>query len=147
MQLFSMKLSAWAVVAALGTVSLFAQAAPAARGKHNGGKFAREMAASLNLTPDQSGQVKAIFRESTQSARPIRQQLMETRKSLRAAVKAGDADQIQKLAATEGTEAGQLSAIRATALSKVYKVLTPDQQQKLEELQQSRRGKLRGARS
>jgi Spy/CpxP family protein refolding chaperone len=103
------------------------------------------MATSLNLTPAQTDQVKAIFRESGKSAKPIRQQLMETRRSLRGAVKAGDSDQIQKLAATEGTEAGQLSAIRATALSKVYKVLTPDQQRKLEELQQSRRaGKLRG---
>src|SRR5260370_28202407 len=128
MQLFSMRLSAWAAVAALGSVSLFAQTAPAGRGKHNGGKFAREMAASLNLTPDQSGQVKAIFRESRQSARPIRQRLMETRKSLRAAVKGGDSEQIQKLPATEGPEAGPLSAFQATAPSKRYQRLTPDHQ-------------------
>jgi Spy/CpxP family protein refolding chaperone len=72
-----------------------------------------------------------------QSGQPIRQQLRQTRQSLRAAVQANDTAQIQQLAATEGSQVGQLAAIRGTAMAKVYQVLTPDQQQKMATLQQA----------
>jgi Spy/CpxP family protein refolding chaperone len=138
MKILSSKLSAWTAVAALGAVSLFAQApqAPApAQGRHKLGR----MANYLNLTPAQRAQAKSIFREAHQSAQPVRQQLRETRQSLQAAIKSGNADQIKQLAATEGTEKGQLAAIRASAFSKLYPTLTPEQQQKLAEFQQLRK--------
>jgi len=64
---------------------------------------------------------------------------METRKSMRAAVQSGNTDQIGKLSATEGNEIGQLMAVRSSAFSKVYQTLSPEQKQKLSELQQARR--------
>jgi len=132
MKMFRKQLLACAALAALGTLGLCAQ--PAFR--HRG--FTK-MATALNLTPDQQTQTKAIFRESHQSARQVRQQLMQTRKDLQAAIQSGNADQIQQLSASQGTEMGQLAAIRATATSKVYKILTPEQQQKFLSLRQEMR--------
>jgi len=138
MQIFSHKLSAWTIVAALGAVSLFAQppqAGARAQGRHKLGR----MADYLNLTTAQRAQAQNIFREAGQTAKPVRQQLRETHKSLQAAIKSGNSDQIQQLSATEGTERGQLAAIRATAFAKLYPALTPEQQQKLAEFRHSRK--------
>ena len=135
MQVLSKKMGAWMAVAALGTASLFAQTpAPARHFQRQGGSGA-VMAAALSLTDAQKSQMKSIFQEARQSAQPIRQQLRQTRQSLAAAVKAGNSDQIQQLAATEGTEMGQLAVIRASAHAKMFKMLTPEQQQKLSTLQ------------
>jgi len=133
MQVLSKTISAWMAVAALGTVGLFAQAqtpAPARHFHHRG-----QLAQALNLTDAQKSQIKPIFQQARQTAQPIRAQLKQTRQSLQAAVKAGDSNQIQQLAATEGTEIGQLAAIRASARAQMYKILTPDQQQKLSTIQ------------
>jgi len=141
MQLFSKKLLACAAVAALGAVSLCAQAVQRGQGPR---RF-KMMATYLNLTPAQMTQAKSIFQQAGQSAKPVRQQLRQTRKSLQAAIQSGDADQIQQLATSEGTEMGQLAAIRAGAMSQLYKNLTPDQQQKLATFQQSMHGRPKGA--
>jgi len=93
----------------------------------------------LNLTTAQKTQAKSIFQDARQSAQPVRQQLQQTRQALRAAVQANDAAQIQQLSTTEGGEMGQLTAIRSSAMAKVYQILTPDQQQKLAEFQQARK--------
>jgi len=87
---------------------------------------------NLNLSETQRTQVKSIFQEARQSAMPIRQQLRETRKSLHAAIKTDNTAQIQQLAGTEGSEFGQLAAVRSMAFAKVYQKLTPDQRSKLE---------------
>ena len=130
MQVLDKKIGAWMAVAALGTAGLFAQTPPPAR-HHQQGRFAQE----LNLTDAQKTQMKSIFQAARQSAAPVRQQLQQTRQSLQAAVKAGDSNQIQQLSATEGTEMGQLTAIRASARAQMFKMLTPEQQQKLSTLQ------------
>lgn len=138
MQVFRKQLLACAALAAMGTFSVFAQQAQPAqrmRGQHGVAK----MAAELNLTADQQAQTKAIFRESRQSAMPVRQQLRQTRKDLQAAIQSGNTEQIQQLATTEGSQVGQLTAIRATAFSKVYKILTPEQQQKFLSIRQEMR--------
>jgi len=149
MQFLNKKISASLAMAALGTASLFAQTPPTARHFQRQGQFQAVMGAALNLTDAQKGQVESIFQTAQQSAQPIRQQLKQTRQSLEAAVKAGNSDQIQQLSATEGTQLGQLAAIRASAHAQMYKILTPEQQQKLSTLQaamhHSRRGPAGGA--
>ena len=140
MQLVPKKLFTLAAVTALGAAGLFAQAAPHKMARRNGGRFARVMAMALNLTDAQKSQVQSIFQDSFQQAKPIRQQLRQNRMNLQAAVKAGDTTQIQQLSSAEGAEMGQLAGIRANAMSKVYKTLTPDQQQKFDSLQQAMRG-------
>src|ERR1700732_2378295 len=118
MQVLSKKMGAWMAVAALAAASLFAQTPPPARHNHQHG----QLAAALNLTDAQKSQMKWIFQEARQAARPARQHLKQIRQSLQAAVKAGDSNQIQQLASTEGTEMGQLAAIHASARAKVFKM-------------------------
>jgi Spy/CpxP family protein refolding chaperone len=136
MYLFRNKFLMGAAIALIGTMSLFAQPAKHAQGQ----KRMRVMKTVLNLTPAQVGQARAIFREANLSVKPLRQQLQETRKQIHTAVLAGDERQIQQLAATEGSQQGQIAAIRATSMSKVYKMLTPEQQQKFTALQEAMKG-------
>ena len=144
MQVLCKKMGAWMAVAALGATSLFAQTPPTARHFQRQGRFGAVMAAALNLTDAQKSQMKSIFEEARQSSQPVRQQLKQTRQSLQAAIQAGNSDQIQQLSATEGTEMGQLTAIRASAHAKMFKMLTPEQQQKLSTLQASMHGRRHG---
>ena len=134
MKVLSKKFAAFTAVAALGAGSLVFAAET-----HNPRHFRRNGALMQVLNDSQKAQAKTVFQQARESAKPIRQQLMETRKSLKAAVQSGDTDQIQKLSATEGNEMGQLMAVRSSAFSKVYQTLSPDQKQKLSELQQARR--------
>lgn len=131
------KLTAWTAVAALGAASLFAaETSPAGVHRHNRrGAF---LSAYLNLTPAQQAQEKSIFQNARQSGQQVRQELRQTRQSFRAAVQANNVAQIQQLAKAEGSEVGQLAAIRGEAMAKVYQVLTPDQQQKLAQLRRAR---------
>jgi Spy/CpxP family protein refolding chaperone len=131
------QLAAWTAVVALGAASLFAQAKVNPRRADHQSRFVRVMATALNMTDAQKAQATSIFKQARESARPVRRQLMETRGSLRAAVEAGNAQQIQQLSATEGSEIGQLTAIRSSAFAQVFKTLTPDQQHKLAALQEA----------
>ncbi len=140
MKPFRNKFAAWTAIAVLGaSTSLFAAETSSADGHRHGRHGA--FLSSLNLTPAQQAQEKSIFQESRQSSQPLRQQLRQTRQSLWAAVKANNTAQIQQLAATQGSELGQLMAIRSTAMAKVYQTLTPDQQQKLQALREARHAK------
>ena len=143
MKPFRNKFAAWTAVAFLGTslgaASLFA-APTSPAGGHRHGRHAGFLA-SLNLTPAQQAQEKAIFQDARQSAQPLRQQLRQTRQALRAAVESNNTAQIQQLASSRGSELGQLMAIRSTAMAKVYQTLTPDQQQKLQALREARHAK------
>src|ERR1700736_3986819 len=105
------KFAAWTAVAVLGAASLFA-AESTAGGGHRHGRMGAFLSSYLNLTADQQTQAESIFQSARQSAEPIRQQLKQTRQSLRVAVQANNTAQIQQLATTEGGEVGQLAAIR-----------------------------------
>jgi periplasmic protein CpxP/Spy len=144
MKLFTNKLGALSAIAALGAAGLFAQATLAPRHMQRHGMFGQKMASELKLTDDQKTQAKSIFQDARQSAQPIRQQLQQTRASLRSAVQSGNTDQIQQLSATQGSEVGQLTAIRSSAFAKLYKILTPEQQQKLAAMHQNARSHKRG---
>ena len=133
MKIVSKKFAAFTAVAALGASSLiFAAETRGPRHHHRGGALMQV------LSDSQKAQAKGVFEQARQTAKPVRQQLMATRKSLRAAMQAGNTDQIKQLSATEGNEMGQLMAIRSSAFSKVYQTLSPEQKQKLAEIQQAR---------
>lgn len=137
---FRNKFAAWTAVAVLGAASLFAAETGPAGGHHHG-RMGAFLSNQLGLTEAQQTQAKSIFQDARQSAQPIRQQLKQTRQALHAAVQSNNAAQIQQLATTEGSQVGQLAAIRSTAMAKVYQMLTPDQQQKLASLQQARQAR------
>jgi Spy/CpxP family protein refolding chaperone len=133
------KLAACTAVVALGAASLFAQAKVNPRRADHQSRFVRVMETALNMTDAQKAQTTSIFKQARESAHPVRQQLRATRGSLRVAVQAGNAQQIQQLSATEGNEIGQLTAIRSSAFAQVFKSLTPEQQNKLVALQAAMR--------
>jgi Spy/CpxP family protein refolding chaperone len=143
MKLFKDKLTALTAVAALTAVGLFAQATETPRHNQRQGRSFGVMATALNLTDDQKAQAKSIFGAARESAKPIRQQLRDTRKSLHAAVQSGNAEQIQQLSVTQGTQMGQLTAIRSAAFAKFYQTLTPEQQQKAQTMRQKMHGRRR----
>ncbi len=92
---------------------------------------------ALGLTSAQKAQAKTIFQEAKQTGQPVRQLLKQNREAMTAAVKANNTQQIQQLAVAQGNLQGQLVANRATAKAKLYAVLTPDQQAKLDTMAQT----------
>ena len=123
--------------AALATSGLLlAQVTSSAR--HRTGNLAH-MATDLGLTDQQKSQANAIFQESHAAAAPIRQNLLQEKASVQAAIQAGKpAGEIQQLARSEGPSLAQLVSIHAAASAKFYAMLSPDQQQKLIAMRQSR---------
>jgi Spy/CpxP family protein refolding chaperone len=138
---FVNRFAAWTAVATLGVAGLFAATTATTRTarEHWRGErgFGRFMSVYLNLTPEQQTEAKAIFQDARQQSEPVRQQLMQTRDSLRAAIKADDMNQIKQLSATEGSEVGQLTAVRSSAFAKAYQMLTPVQKQKLADFEKA----------
>jgi Spy/CpxP family protein refolding chaperone len=141
MSTFKTRFAAWTATAALGAASLFAATTspangPAVHQRH--GRMGAFLASYLNLTPQQQAQRKAIFQSLRQSSMPVRQELRQTRRDLRNAVQANNMVQIQQLAKTEGSEVGQLAALRGEASAKSYQILTPQQKQELAKLREAR---------
>ena len=140
--------SLWMAVATLGVAGLSAMpmgTAVQSRGHwRNEGEFRQFMTAYLNLTPQQQTQDKAIFKDAQKEALPVRQELMQTGHLLRVAIKADDMSQIKQLSSTEGTEIGQLTAIRSSAFAKTYQILTPAQRQKLADFERAKQAANRG---
>jgi Spy/CpxP family protein refolding chaperone len=149
MSTFKTRFAAWTATAALGAASLFAATTGAANGPavhHRHGRMGAFLASYLHLTPQQQAQRKAIFQNLRQSSMPVRQELRQTRGELRNAVQANNTAQIQQLAKTEGSEAGQLAALRGEAFAKSYQILTPQQKQELAKLREAHQAARRGHR-
>ena len=136
MKFIPSQLVACAGIAALGAAGLFAVAPHAQRSTTTPPEYVSQIESVLGMTPTQKDATQTAFEQARQAAQPIRQELINTRKSLKAAVRSDDTAQIQPLATVEGQEIGQLSAIRSTAVAKVYKTLTPDQRTKATALEQ-----------
>ncbi len=137
----------FAAVSALAAGMVFAQAPstnpqPGSNAVRQGRRaFKRHhmqrIAEQLNLTDAQKEQAKTIFQQARESARPVREQLKQNREELAAAVKAGKADtDIQALSNTQGQLLGQMVAIRTEAAAQFYKILTPEQRAKADQLHQ-----------
>ena len=96
----------------------------------------RGAAKRLNLTDAQKQQAKTIREQARLTAKPLRDQLQQNRQALSAAVKAGDAAQIQALSKTQGDLMGQAMAIRSQSRAQIYAGLTNDQRQKMDAIQE-----------
>jgi len=149
MSTFKTRFAAWTATAALGTASLFAATTGPANGAavhQRHGRMGAFLASYLNLTPQQQAQQKAIFQNLRQSATPVRQELRQTRRELHSAIQANNTAQIQQLAKTEGSEVGQLTALRGEAFAKSYQILTPQQKQELAKLREAHQAARHGHR-
>jgi Spy/CpxP family protein refolding chaperone len=99
--------------------------------RHNGGA---RMARYLNLTPAQEARARTEFQAVRQSAQPIRQQLKQVRMAMFQAVRANDAQGIDRLSAQEAGLKGQISAMRHEAFARLYSTLTPEQRAKADQI-------------
>ena len=136
MKIIPKQLVACTGIAALGALGLFGAVSHAQKQAAEHGRFMNEVETVLAMTPAQRDQAETVFQEARQSAQPIREELMNTNQALQAAVRSGNRADIQRLATTEGQEIGQLTAIRSSAVAKVYRTLTPEQQHRADALRQ-----------
>lgn len=110
------------------------------QGQGPGHRFGMFMANSLNLTDDQKTQAKAIFKSGFDQSKPLLDQMKANRQAINQAVETDQTANLQSLTAAQGQLAGQLALIRANAFGQFYKLLTPDQQAKLKDLENKRHG-------
>ena len=89
---------------------------------------------ALNLTDSQKQQAKTIFQQARETTKPIREQLKQNREALTAAVKAGNAGQIQQISTARGALLSQMVAAHAQARAQFYKLLTPEQKTKADRI-------------
>jgi Spy/CpxP family protein refolding chaperone len=139
-------LTAAALAIGLSAVPTFAQPGP---GRHHmrGGEFASafhgRMAQALNLTDAQKELANQLRADTKAQAEPIVTELRQVRQELAAAVKANDTGAIQNLTTRQGNLQGQLAAIHANSMAKLYAQLTPEQKAKAEELRTQRQERMR----
>jgi periplasmic protein CpxP/Spy len=106
---------------------------------HHGAMFWHELK-QLNLTDAQKQQVKQIMQSNHQNMRSIEKDMLTARKDVATAMFANPNDEAAlrtKAAAISSAITAQIMN-HAQLLSQISKILTPDQQQKLNQLQQER---------
>jgi hypothetical protein len=92
----------------------------------------------LGLTPSQSAAIKQVMVSERQSLQPLKAQIRATREKLLAI--SGDPmneEQVKNLAEAEASLLAKLIVANASMQSKIYKILSPDQQRKLRDLEQT----------
>jgi Spy/CpxP family protein refolding chaperone len=108
----------------------------------NGGFLRGVMAAALDLSDAQKGQIRSILEGTRSANRAIRDQLRGIREQEVAAVKAGRSEaELQALASSAAPLMTQLHAAHLVAQSRIYQVLTPEQREKLEKIRSEVRGR------
>ncbi len=90
------------------------------------------MASYLGLSDQQQAQAKTIRQNARAAAQPVIAQLRENRASIRTAIQNGQP--VDQLANTQGQLVAKLITLRANAREQFRALLTPEQQQKLQQL-------------
>jgi protein CpxP len=100
-------------------------------GEHMG-FFAKQ----LNLTDDQKSQMKAIMQKEHPAMRPLMQQQHQIDLQLRQYVEGNfDQEKVQELANQKAQLQAQLTVQQTRVHNELYKLLTPDQQSQLKQLE------------
>jgi len=118
-------------------------------GKRKGFGQRGHMFAKLNLTAAQKERAKAIFSQSREASKPVREQLKQNRVATAAAVKAGEQGRVAHLNAERGVLMSKLTGIRNESMAKFSRELTPEQRATLKTegfgARANRNGSTRGA--
>jgi Spy/CpxP family protein refolding chaperone len=146
--------TAVAVLTAAGGASVFAQGGPDGFGHRRfGGPFGRAAAAglplrALDLTEEQRTQVKGIYDQHRDELQKAAERVRAAFKAQQDAVSAIPADESAIRAKSSELAAAQADAavLRARIHSAVYQVLTPEQQQKAQQLRSQREQRMKEAR-
>lgn len=89
----------------------------------------------LTLNTSQQQQATTIFTNAATSEFALQSQVRTARQSLNTAVKNNDAASIDQMASALGALSAQRTSIQAKANAAFYQILTPDQQNKLNQLE------------
>jgi Spy/CpxP family protein refolding chaperone len=102
------------------------------------GQIRQRIAEKLNLTDDQKAQIKTVLRGEKDMIKNLVGQLQYTRKNLRAAIRAGDANEtaVRAAAAKAAAVEGELAVERMKIYGKIAPILTDAQRQQISELEQ-----------
>jgi protein CpxP len=126
-------------IAALGATALaqnnFGQGAK--HGEFRGGHFGQRMAAELGLTEQQQTQIKQILQNEKTNVQPLRDQLRSAHQQMLAATRGGafDEAQVRTIANQQAQTQANLIVEREKVKAEIYKVLTPDQRAKADQMQ------------
>jgi Spy/CpxP family protein refolding chaperone len=94
----------------------------------------------LSLTPQQQQQATSIFGEIANNAKATHDQMRTAHDNLKAAIQKNDSAGIEQAANTIGTLTTQMTVAHAKAQAAFYQILTPDQQNKMNELESRHHG-------
>ena len=102
------------------------------------GHFMKRVAEKLNLTGDQRIQIKAVLAGEKDALAPLLAAIHETRKNLRAAIRASDANETSVRAASAKVAAAEadMAIERMKLFIKIAPILTDAQRRRLADLQQ-----------
>jgi len=115
-------------------------------GREGHGPQGDRLAKVLDLSKEQTEQVRAIFRKHRDETAPLRREMVAGRRVLRDLIQSDKPDeaaireQVKKIAATDG----DLAVRRAKMSQEVRTVLTPEQIQKFRALQEKRDQRIDG---
>jgi len=110
------------------------------------GQQGDRLAKALDLSKEQTEQVKAIFLKHRDETTPLRKEMVSGRRDLRNLIQSDKLDeavlreQVKKIAATDG----DLAVRRAKMSQEVRAILTPEQTQKFRALQEKRDRRIDG---
>ena len=123
------------------------QTAPGAGAGMRAGRFGmrphrqqlRGMLRSLNITPEQKQQIHAILRETQPTRKPLMQQFVQERRKLRDLIQGNSTDEASIRAQAQKVSAvgADLAVQRARTFARIRTVLTPEQIEKLKNMQVS----------
>jgi len=143
------KLLMIAAVSALGICSLHAQSADASPSatteeQPQGQKHHHGFWKALNLTDAQRQQLHQMLQSDHSANKGLMLNLLNAQKALHAAIVKNPNDEttIRSLSATVGNAKTELTVQRAKIRSQIVGVLTPDQKEKLAQLDQKRDSRL-----
>ena len=135
---------AFTAVAIAGTLAAQTPAAPATGGTpraqvgERGGVrsdfFVQRLTRELSLTPDQQTKVRQIFADTRRSAEALSPKMGEQHAALRAAIKANNDAEIDRIIHDNCGMIADFHALHAKAMAKVYQLLTPTQKTKFDQM-------------
>ena len=103
-----------------------------------GGDMMGRMAQFLNLTEEQQEKIKAIHEEYRPKIQEAQQTVQEARQAVEEAIESGSDDEIMAAAKTLGEAIGNQGILKAQSQRKTKEVLTPEQQEKWEQMKKRR---------
>jgi Spy/CpxP family protein refolding chaperone len=127
-----------AALAACGFIATQSFAADNATAAPAHGGILQRIADKLNLTSDQRTQIKAVLVADQETLSPLLGAVHDARKSLRTAIRAGDANEasVRAASAKVGAAETDLAVERMKLYGKIAPILTDVQRQQLADWQQ-----------